>query len=67
MSEQARNHLGHCCHVCVNEETVSAICCYSLLPQRSGDLSHAIRLVAYELEKRTGKVLFETSELRLLL
>lgn len=46
---------------------MSAICCYSHLPQRSGDLSHAIALVAHELTERTGKVLLETSELRLLL
>lgn len=46
---------------------MSAICCYSHLPQRSEDLSHAITLVAYELAERTEKVLFETSELRLLL
>lgn len=46
---------------------MSAICWYSHFSQRSGALSHAIGLAAYELAKRTGKVLFEASELRLLL
>lgn len=55
LSKQERG-LSHSWHFYVfNEGTVSAICYYSHLPWRSRGLSHAIKIVAYELAKKNRK------------